>query len=132
MMKRSGTKFSHAFLFLIVMILTVHVFAQAPGIQWQRSLGGTNDEYANDIELTNDGGYIVAGYSQSVDGEVTGNHGGQDYWVVKLDAAGNIQWQQCYGGTSDDVAASIYQTTEGAYIVAGYSESVDGDITAHH
>ena len=56
--------------------------AQAPAIQWQKSLGGSNNDYAYAIRQTTDGGYIVAGYSFSNDGDVTGNHGGYDYWIV--------------------------------------------------
>jgi hypothetical protein len=52
--------------------------------QWQKCLGGTGGEIANSIEQTTDGGYIVAGNSNSNDYDVSGNHGGLDYWVVKL------------------------------------------------
>ena len=106
--------------------------AQAPAIQWQKSLGGSSDEYANDIQITYDGGYITAGYALSNNGNVSGNHGGKDYWVVKLDASGNIQWQKSYGGSRDDEAFSLYQSTDSGYVVAGYSMSDDGDITNHH
>ena len=106
--------------------------AQAPAIQWQKSLGGSSDEYANDIQITYDGGYITAGYALSNNGNVSFNHGGKDYWVVKLDASGNIQWQQSFGGSRDDEAFSVYQSTDSGYVVAGYSMSDDGDITNHH
>jgi len=58
--------------------------ADAPEIQWQKSLGGSGKDAAYSIQQTTDGGYIVAGWSNSNDGDVTGNHGGFDYWVVKL------------------------------------------------
>jgi hypothetical protein len=76
-------------------------------IEWQKCLGGTSDEIANSIQQTADGGYVVAGHAQSNNGNVTGNHGGRDYWMVKLDGTGNIQWQKCLGGTIDDRAYSI-------------------------
>lgn len=100
-------------------------------IQWQKSLGGTGAEYAHSIQQTTDGGYIVAGKSNSNDGDVTGNHGAYDCWVVKLTNTGVISWQKSYGGTNDDGAESIQQTTDGGYIIAGYSESSDGDLTAN-
>ena len=53
-------------------------------IQWQRCLGGSSPDYASSIEQTTDGGYIVAGYSDSNDGDVSGNHGHSDAWIVKL------------------------------------------------
>jgi len=65
------------------------------------------------------GGYIVAGDSRSNNGDVSGNHGGSDYWVVKLNDLGNIQWQECLGDTSWDAAYSIKQTIDEGYIVAG-------------
>ena len=106
--------------------------AQAPAIQWQKSLGGSNNDYAYAIRQTTDGGYIVAGYSSSNDGDVTGNHGGLDYWVVKLNSTGNIEWQKSLGGSSNDKAYAIQQTADGGYIVAGFSYSIDGDVTGNH
>jgi hypothetical protein len=101
-------------------------------LQWQKSLGGTAEDNASCIEQTADGGYIIAGTTYSSDGDVTANHGNSDYWIVKLDALGNIQWQKNYGGNSNDDASSIQQTLDGGYIVAGESASNDGDVTGHH
>ena len=101
-------------------------------IQWQKSLGGSNNDIAQSIHTTSDGGYVVAGYSQSIDGNSFGNHGSYDCWVVKLDAAGNIQWQKSLGGLSDDVAQSINTTSDRGYIIAGYSSSNDGEVTGNH
>ena len=113
-------------------IFSLNVFSQAPAIQWQKCLGGTGFEIANSMEQTSDGGYIVAGYSDSNDSIVTGNHGDNDYWVVKLSNAGYIQWQKCYGGTSTDEATSVKQSIDGGYIVAGWSSSNDSDVTGNH
>ncbi|HZV13251.1 MAG TPA: hypothetical protein VFA55_08550, partial [Candidatus Kapabacteria bacterium] len=101
-------------------------------IQWEKSLGGSDFDMAQKILQTADGGYIVVGYSQSIDGDVTGNHGGKDYWIIKLDANGNIQWEKSYGGTGDDWAISISLTNDGGYVVAGESNSNDGDVTGNH
>ena len=101
-------------------------------IQWKKTLGGSRAEYAKSIQPTTDGGYIVAGYSQSNDGDVLGNHGEGDFWIVKLDVSGNIQWQKSLGGSDRDGAESIQQTTDGGYIVAGYTESNDGDVLGNH
>lgn len=101
-------------------------------IQWQRSLGGSDYDYANCVRQTNDGGYIVGGSTYSKDGDVSGNHGQSDMWIVKLDASGNIQWQKCFGGTKREFASSIRQTKDGGYIIAGSSGSVNGDVTVNH
>ena len=98
---------------------------------WQKSLGGTQRDFANSIQQTTDGGYIVAGGSFSNDGDVTGHHGPNiyaDYWILKLDGGGNIQWKKTYGGSKGDIAMSVRQTTDGGYIVAGNSASTDGDV----
>ncbi|MDR0647870.1 MAG: InlB B-repeat-containing protein [Synergistaceae bacterium] len=101
-------------------------------IQWQKSLGGSDNDQAHSIRQTSDGGYIVAGYSQSTDGDVSGNHGDTDYWVVKLDASGNTQWQKSLGGSDSEMTQSIQQTGDGGYIVAGSSNSIDGDVIGNH
>lgn len=101
-------------------------------IEWQKSLGGSGDDYVNSIQQTSDKGYIVVGSSNSTDGDVTGNYGGYDYWVVKLDSIGTIVWQKCLGGTGVDEAKSIYQTVDGGFVVVGLSNSTDGDVTGNH
>lgn len=103
-----------------------------PAIQWQKCLGGTNHDYGTCQDVTSDGGCIVAGYALSNNGDITGNHGGQDIWVAKLDSTGNIQWQKCLGGSGVDRPYSIRHTSDGGYIVAGYTVSFDGDITFNH
>lgn len=100
--------------------------------QWIKCLGGTSNEEATSIAQTSDGGYIVAGYAFSNDNQVSGVHGYSDYWVVKLDASGNITWQKALGGSNYDYANSVIQTSEGGYIVTGYSGSKDGDATGTH
>jgi hypothetical protein len=101
-------------------------------IQWQKTLGGSAEDYAFSIQQTADGGYIVAGLTNSTDGDITVNHGDYDCWIVKLNATGTIQWQKTFGGSLEDVALSIQQTTDGGYIVAGYTKSTDGDVTVNH
>ena len=95
-------------------------------------LRGSSLDVAFSIQQTSDGGYIAAGYSYSNDGDVSGNHGESDYWVVKLDHIGNIQWEKSLGGSGYEGANSIQQTTDGGYILAGWSDSNDGDISGNH
>jgi PKD repeat protein len=103
---------------------------------WKRCLGGTGWDAAHSISQTSDGGYIVAGYTNTADnGDVYGRHGtnvNKDYWIVKLSSAGTIEWQRCFGGSQDDVAYSARQTTDGGYIIAGYTASNDGDVIGNH
>lgn len=104
----------------------------AGNISWQRSLGGSDFDEEWGMNLTADGGYIIAGQSKSNDGDVSGNHGLTDYWIVKLNAEGNIDWQKSLGGSDYDEAYAVSQTTDGGYIVAGNSESADGDVSGNH
>ncbi len=117
---------------ILAALFAINIATAQPTIQWQKSLGGTNGDVAYSIHQTTDGGYIVAGLSNSNDGDVSGNHGSYDYWLVKLNSTGTIEWQKSLGGTRDDWGQSIQQTTDGGYIVAGSSESIDGDVTGHH
>lgn len=97
---------------------------------WDKTLGGSLDNQANFIQQTSDGGYVVAGSSNSNDGDITdGNNGGKDYWIVKLDGSGIKVWDKTLGGSNTDEATSIQQTSDEGYIVAGYTFSSDGDIT---
>jgi len=86
-------------------------------VEWQHTYGGAGDDYAICIQQTGDGGYIVAGGTDSF------GAGGYDAWILKLDSAGNIDWQYTYGGTGGDFPNCIKQTSDGGYIVAGDTDS---------
>jgi hypothetical protein len=93
-------------------------------VQWAKTYGGTDFDRASSVQQTSDGGYIVAGYTESF------GAGDGDIFLIKTDANGNIQWAKTYGGTSNDYANSVQQTSDGGYIVAGYTASfgAGGDI----
>jgi hypothetical protein len=112
-----------------VILISISITSAQPIIQWQKCLGGSGEDFASSIQQTNDGGYIVAGGSFSNDGDVSGNHGSVDYWVVKLTSLGIMEWQKSLGGSSSDQATSIQQTNEGGYIVAGFTYSTDGEVS---
>ena len=101
-------------------------------IVWQKCLGGSRDDQAYSIQQTSDGGFIVAGYTESNDGDVEGIHSARDFWVVRLNSSGDIVWQKCLGGSSDDIAQSIQQTSDGGFIVTGGTWSNDGDVSGNH
>ena len=85
--------------------------------EWQETYGGTEDDVAQAIQQTSDGGYIVAGYTASF------GAGKKDVWVLKLDKDGVVVWQKTYGGTEDDWASSILETKDGGFIVAATTSS---------
>jgi hypothetical protein len=86
---------------------------------WNRTFGGSSPEYAYSVEQTADGGYILAGYTESY------GAGGWDIWLVKTDSNGNELWNQTFGRSSNDWTAAVQQTTDGGYIIAGWIE-LDG------
>jgi hypothetical protein len=101
-------------------------------IQWQKCLGGSSNDYGTSIKQTSDGGYIVGGKTDSNNGNVTGNNGAQNVWLVKLTSTGTITWQKCYGGTGFDGANSVQPTNDGGYIFAGEASSNTIDVSGNH
>jgi hypothetical protein len=87
---------------------------------WERSYGGSSHEDARSLDLTADGGCIVAGRSSSF------GAGSNDFYLIKTDVEGNATWTRTYGGAQDDYCWSVEQTSDGGYILAGYSESFGG------
>ncbi|MBZ0242642.1 MAG: T9SS type A sorting domain-containing protein, partial [Bacteroidales bacterium] len=102
-------------------------------LEWERCYGGISADQGNTIIPTTDGGYIVAGMTSSHNGDVqcSGPYI-TNAWVLKLDAQGEIEWQQCYGGSHGETAADIIQTGEGGYIFVGAASSNDGDVSGFH
>ncbi|GFP23621.1 hypothetical protein HKBW3S09_01086 [Candidatus Hakubella thermalkaliphila] len=84
---------------------------------WQKTYGGKDLDRAFSIQQTKDGGYIVAGYTESF------GAGDSDFYILKLDPTGKVLWEKTYGGEYYDWASSIQQTKDGGYIVAGYTTS---------
>ncbi|HRH48395.1 MAG TPA: hypothetical protein PLP23_06580 [Panacibacter sp.] len=98
--------------------------------QWDKRFGGSSIDNFNSLQQTSDHGYILGGYSYSgIGGDKTeNNRGNVDYWVVKIDINGAKQWDKRYGGSDIDQLNALEQTTDGGYVLGGYSASnVSGD-----
>lgn len=110
-------------------------------VQWQRCYGGSEYEGITALLAVEDG-YIFAAYTMSNDGDVTGggyhqgwNHLGDnthDIWLVKVDFAGNVIWQKCFGGSREEFVLKIFQTSDGNLVVFGITNSYDGDVVGNH
>jgi uncharacterized repeat protein (TIGR01451 family) len=98
---------------------------------WQKTYGGTGEDMAYNVQATTDGGYIVAGFSNSSNGDVVKQHSEREAWILKLDANGDKQWAYTYGGSAEDTAQAICQMSDGGYLVAGASSSANGDVPAN-
>ncbi|MGX1928184.1 hypothetical protein [Flagellimonas sp. 2504JD4-2] len=97
-------------------------------VDWIKSFGGSGEDTAQSVVQTTDGGYAVLGFSNSMDGDIVGKSTDvNDYWLLKLDADGNLMWNRTYGGTKDDRGQSVIQTADGGYAIVGYAMSDDGD-----
>ncbi|MCC6012538.1 hypothetical protein LM594_06185, partial [Candidatus Caldipriscus sp.] len=92
-------------------------------IIWAKTYGGTDWDYAYSVQQTSDGGYILAGVTWSF------GAGLDDIFLIKTDADGNIIWAKTYGGTDWDYAYSVQQTSDGGYIVAGWTSSFSAGIS---
>lgn len=119
---------------LFLMLLLAHgLLAQTPPeLAWQGCYGGSGQEGSAVIDGTQDGGLIIASFTQSNNGQVTGYHGNTDIWVVKLDESGSIQWQRCLGGSGYDAPAGVHATSDGGYLAVGFTNSTDGDVSGNH
>ncbi|MEO5893744.1 MAG: T9SS type A sorting domain-containing protein [Ferruginibacter sp.] len=100
--------------------------------QWDASFGGTLDDWLTQLRQTTDGGYILGGWSWSgkTGDKSKPTKGDNDFWIVKIDERGRKKWDANLGGSSNDYLNAIEQTTDGGYILGGYSSSpVSGDKT---
>jgi uncharacterized delta-60 repeat protein len=95
-------------------------------VLWERLVGGSGFDFPYSIRQTDDGGYMVVGYSNSTDIPGQTYHGGEwDVYILKLNADGDVLWQRLVGGSGFDQAASCQPTSDGGYIVLGWTESTD-------
>ncbi|KPK66198.1 hypothetical protein AMJ82_11995, partial [candidate division TA06 bacterium SM23_40] len=101
---------------ILLMVLLVPLGANAQ-TTFERTYGGSGDDYAYSVAETDDGGYIVAGWTWSF------GPGIPDIYLVKTDGAGDTVWTRAYGGSLGDFSYSVEQTDDGGYVVAGYTFS---------
>ena len=101
---------------LIILTVAVSSFSQ-PDTLWTKTFGGSNTDCGKSVQQTDDGGYIIAGYTSSY------GAGADNVYLIKTDAEGYEQWSQTFGGNSVDYSESVHQTSDGGYIVAGYTYS---------
>ena len=118
--------------FIVISTFTTKLSAQEPVVQWDQTIGTTSNDNLVQVNLTSDGGFILGGYtSGGISGDKTeANMGGTDMWVVKLDALGNIQWQNSIGTSSSDNLVDIVQTVDGGFLLGCTSSAgISGDKT---
>ena len=102
---------------LIVLFAFPPLFAQAPDTAWTGVYGGFSEEKVRDIKQTTDGGYIITGETFSI------GAGDGDIYLLKIDSIGNFEWEKAYGGTLEDRGECVQQTSDGGYIISGWTKS---------
>jgi hypothetical protein len=95
-------------------------------IRWQKCLGGSDADFINGLALTADGGCIAAGSSSSSDGQLSGNLGGADAWLIKLDSLGNMEWSKNYGTAESESFNNVIQLPDGSFAAVGYYPAFRG------
>ncbi|WP_353164087.1 hypothetical protein [Empedobacter brevis] len=99
-------------------------------LQWQKTLGGSGNDFLRQVIKTQDGGYLLAGESnsgKSSDKQDDG-FGGFDYWLIKLDSKGNVLWEKTIGGNLNEEVKYIKET-KGGYLLLGNTNSIDETVT---
>ncbi|MEH6761724.1 MAG: hypothetical protein V7687_11225 [Maribacter arcticus] len=101
-------------------------------VQWRGYFGGTNNDRAHGVVQTNDGGFVMAGFTESDDFDISKTNGSYDFWVVKVDSFGNLIWEKSFGGEGIEVSYDIAKTPDNGFVVVGNTFSTNGDILLNH
>lgn len=111
----------------VLVLLPFTTFSQT--IEWKKCYGGTDEERAYEIIACPDNEFLIVGYTKSDDGDVAVNHGSGDFWLVKINADGDILWEKTYGGTNYEGAFAITGAQDGGFVIAGRKNFIDGNPT---
>ena|GEM_PF-630471 len=101
---------------LSLTLCTLGAIVAQPSEEWEKTFGGSKDDYGLSVQQTSDGGYIVVGYTSS------SGVGSEDVWLIKTSTNGTEEWRRFFGGGSRDHGQSVQQTSDGGYIVVGFNE----------
>ena len=100
--------------------------------QWRKILGGSNLETPVSYYHNVDGTTVILSTTNSLNGDITNNHGAIDIWLCKLDNNGTVLWQKCFGGSANEYVSNITKSIDGNYIISGATSSTNGDVTANN
>lgn len=96
---------------------------------WERTYGGSDEDYTVDLMELSDGNYMLLGHSTSIDYDIPDNYGDLDISLMKLDQNGNIIWQESYGGLYNDIASDMIELDNGNIMIGGSTFSSNIDVS---
>ncbi|NNC85879.1 MAG: hypothetical protein HKO56_06010 [Bacteroidia bacterium] len=99
---------------------------------WSQTIGGSGTERLRGFVELSDGGYMTYGSSTSNDFQITGNNGGHDFWATRTDSVGNLLWSKLYGGSGNELCYHMIETSDGNFLMAGFTTSNDGDVLGNN
>lgn len=94
-------------------------FDENANLLWNKTYGGLGDDRGRDVIQTQDGGFAILGYSDNASGDVTVNNGSRDFWLAKLNANGNLVWQQSFGFSGADEGTRLIETSDNHLLISG-------------
>ncbi|TDQ32705.1 hypothetical protein CLV82_0538 [Zeaxanthinibacter enoshimensis] len=97
-------------------------------LEWRRYYGGTNNDRAHAVARARDGGFVISGFSESDDFDISGSKGSYDFWVIKVSELGELIWERSYGGSGIEISYDIAATDDGGFVIVGNSINGDGDV----
>lgn len=118
-------------LLLFMLCFEKETLSQSSDISWSDCYGGSLGDFANCLQPIGENNFVFCGATFSTNVDVVGNHGQKDGWIVKSGLDGNVLWQRCLGGSSDDEIKWAHQNSDGNFLLCGHTYSTDGDITTN-
>ena len=107
---------------IVSLFIFTAISLSQPDTSWTKTFGGSSNDHGYSVQQTTDGGYIIAGRTDSY------GNGGRDLWLIKTDSNGDSTWTKTFGGSSNDEGRSVQQTTDGGYIIIGSTFASEEDI----